>query len=197
MQSCHNSPHESLDFITLSILFVIAYAAAPTSPGIPCNLTAFAINVCSFNIYNVYFIVLTESPVMVYSFSYVFQRFLRPVLPSTCSKLQYNVAGELLIDGHRRSSRLVVVHHINGQRMEKYYLIGSTLLCLALNVPPLALDQFGWNQAYSTCWYKASNMTTRLHWMIATESCPLALAATIETVCSCILLVYMYLVRVG
>lgn len=80
--------------------------------------------------------------------------------------------------------------------MEKYYLIGSTLLCLALNVPALALGQFGWNQSSSTCWYKNPNPTIRLHWMIATESCPLALAATIETVCSCILLVYMYLVQV-
>lgn len=36
-----------------------------------------------------------------------------------------------------RLSRLVTVHHINGQHMEKYYIIGSTLLCLALSVPPL------------------------------------------------------------
>jgi len=81
--------------------------------------------------------------------------------------------------------------------MEKYYLIGSTLLCLALNVPAFALGQFGWNETSSTCWYRSSNKTILLHWMIATESFPLALAATIETVCSCILLLHMSLVRVS
>ena len=80
--------------------------------------------------------------------------------------------------------------------MEKYYLIGSTLLCLLLNVPALALDQFGWNESSSVCWYKNPDPSIRLHWMLATESCPLSLAAIIETVCSGIILVYMYLVRV-
>jgi hypothetical protein len=98
--------------------------------------------------------------------------------------------------GDRRLPRLVVVHHIDGQRMENFYLIGSTLLCLVLNVPALALGQFGWNEFSSVCWYRNPDPTIRLHWMIATESCPLTLAATIETVCSCILLVYMYLVQV-
>ena len=80
--------------------------------------------------------------------------------------------------------------------MEKYYLIGSTLLCLALNVPALALGQFGWNEPSSVCWYSNPDLNTRLHWMLATESCPLTLAATVETVCSGILLIYMYLVQV-
>lgn len=80
--------------------------------------------------------------------------------------------------------------------MEKYYLIGSILLSLVLNVPPYALGQFGWNESYSTCWYKNPDRTIRLNWIIITESSPLALAATIETICSCILLVYMYLVQV-
>jgi hypothetical protein len=94
--------------------------------------------------------------------------------------------------------QLVVVHHVvNGPHMEKYYLIGSTLVTIALNVPAYALHQFGWNSTESVCWYKNPNHSARLHWMIATESVPLTLAATIETVCSCILLGYMYLVQRG
>ena len=62
---------------------------------------------------------------------------------------------------------LVVVHHINGQRMEKfqkYYLrvIGSTVLGLVLNVHyvlAFALGLFGWNDSYSTCWYKNPDHT--------------------------------------
>lgn len=80
--------------------------------------------------------------------------------------------------------------------MEKYYIIGSTLLALTLNVLALALDQFGWNVASSGCWYKNPDPTIRMHWMIATESCPLALSAAIEAICSGILLVYMYVVQV-
>lgn len=40
-------------------------------------------------------------------------------------------------------SRLVLVHGVNGKRMEKYYLISTTFLSLALNVPPFVLHQFG------------------------------------------------------
>ena len=77
-----------MNHTTLSVLFGIAYAASPTSPGAPCDLAAFSGNVRSsfFNIYNVYFVV-TKSP--IYSFSHVFQHFLRPVSLLICSKLVY------------------------------------------------------------------------------------------------------------
>ena len=59
---------------TSSILFGIAYGATPTSPGAHCDLAAFSSNVRSFNIFDVYFILLVllvaaESP--IYSFSCV------------------------------------------------------------------------------------------------------------------------------
>lgn len=80
--------------------------------------------------------------------------------------------------------------------MEKYYLIGSILLSLVFNVPALAFNQFGWDKSTSNCWYKNPDRINRLRWMIATESLPVALAAIIEAICSCVLLVYMYLVQV-
>jgi hypothetical protein len=40
--------------------------------------------------------------------------------------------------------RLVLVHGVNGQKLEKYYLLGTTILSLALNVPTMALHQFGY-----------------------------------------------------
>jgi hypothetical protein len=80
--------------------------------------------------------------------------------------------------------------------MEKYYLIGTALLTIAFNVPGYATDHFGWDETSSSCWYKSPSKTTRLHWIIATETFPQTLAASIEIVCSCILLVYMYLVQV-
>ena len=65
-----------MNHTTLSVLFGIAYAAAPTTPGAPCDLAAFSINVCSFYIYS---FMVTVSP--IYSFSCVYQHFLRPALP--------------------------------------------------------------------------------------------------------------------
>ena len=90
----------------------------------------------------------------------------------------------------------MVVHHVDGQRMEKYYLIGTFLLSMGINIPPLALHQFGWDEGSSTCWYKNSNPTSRLNWIIGTQSFWIALAATIETICSCVILVFMYLCQV-
>lgn len=41
------------------------------------------------------------------------------------------------------SPRLVVAHGINGQRMEKFYLIGSAAMSAILTVPPYAAGQYG------------------------------------------------------
>src|ERR1700730_11548764 len=43
-----------------------------------------------------------------------------------------------------RSSRLVIVHGLNGNKMEKWYLLGSAVLALGLNIPPYALGQYGY-----------------------------------------------------
>lgn len=53
-----------MNHTTFSVLFGIAYAAAPTSPGALCDLAAFSINVRSFYIYNIPFIV-TVFPIYI------------------------------------------------------------------------------------------------------------------------------------
>jgi hypothetical protein len=40
-------------------------------------------------------------------------------------------------------NRLVLVHGVNGQQMEKYYILGAVLLTLACNVPPYAAGALG------------------------------------------------------
>jgi hypothetical protein len=88
--------------------------------------------------------------------------------------------------------QLVLVHRINGKKMEKYYVIGTVLLVLALTVPTYGLDQFGWNADSFTCWFKNPDEPTRLQWLIGTQSFWMALAATIETICSSVVLYWMY-----
>ncbi|KAF8905793.1 hypothetical protein CPB84DRAFT_1844789 [Gymnopilus junonius] len=89
--------------------------------------------------------------------------------------------------------QLVLVHHKNGQHLEKYYLIGTFILTIVLNVPTFALHQFGWDEESETCWYKNGDPDLKLRWIIGTQSFWIALAATIETVCSVIILAWMYL----
>ncbi|GLB42586.1 hypothetical protein LshimejAT787_1200350 [Lyophyllum shimeji] len=88
--------------------------------------------------------------------------------------------------------QLVLVHGYNGQNLEKYYLIGTTLLSLALNIPTVALHQFGWNELSATCWYSNPDDKARLRWIIGTQSFWISLAATIETICSSVVLAWMY-----
>jgi len=88
--------------------------------------------------------------------------------------------------------QLVLVHRVNGKRMEKYYVIGTILLTLAITVPTYGLDQFGWDEESFTCWFKNPNNATRLQWLIGTQSFWIALAATIETTCSCVVLYWMF-----
>jgi hypothetical protein len=39
--------------------------------------------------------------------------------------------------------RLVLVHGVNGQKMEKFYLLGSAFMALVLVIPPYAAGQYG------------------------------------------------------
>lgn len=100
--------------------------------------------------------------------------------------------------------RLVLVYRVNGKAMEKYYVIVVTLLSIVLTVPAFGLNQFGyvllvyyqilslsamstprrWDEANFTCWFKNPDEHTKVQWLIGTQSFWIALAATIETICS-------------
>ncbi|KAJ7926232.1 hypothetical protein B0H13DRAFT_1090619 [Mycena leptocephala] len=41
--------------------------------------------------------------------------------------------------------QLVLIHGVNGNKMEKYYLLAAAFLCAACNIPPLAAGIFGCN----------------------------------------------------
>ncbi|KAJ7323990.1 hypothetical protein DFH08DRAFT_640179, partial [Mycena albidolilacea] len=65
--------------------------------------------------------------------------------------------------------RLVVIHQINGQKMEKFYIFGSIIISLCLTVPPYAAKQYGWNPLAQDCWYSSENQQERLAWQIGTQ----------------------------
>ncbi|THV03934.1 hypothetical protein K435DRAFT_229202 [Dendrothele bispora CBS 962.96] len=88
--------------------------------------------------------------------------------------------------------QLVLVHHVNGKKMEKCYIIVTTILSIVLTVPAYGLGQFGYHAPSSTCWFKNPDPKERLHWLIGTQSFWMALAALIETTCSSIVLFWMF-----
>ncbi|KAK6987724.1 hypothetical protein R3P38DRAFT_328994 [Favolaschia claudopus] len=88
--------------------------------------------------------------------------------------------------------QLVVVHGLNGQRLEKYYLIGSTLLALALVIPPYAAKQYGWDPLEKDCWYTNDNRGQRIAWQVATQTAWTFLTVIGELVCSTIVLIFLF-----
>ncbi|KAJ7736301.1 hypothetical protein B0H16DRAFT_1764269 [Mycena metata] len=76
--------------------------------------------------------------------------------------------------------QLVLVHGVNGRRMEKYYVLGVSLMSIMFNIAPLAAGQFGWNATHEICSYTHEDVI--LPWMVATQSVPLLLMAASEVI---------------
>ncbi|KIY72352.1 hypothetical protein CYLTODRAFT_486382 [Cylindrobasidium torrendii FP15055 ss-10] len=87
--------------------------------------------------------------------------------------------------------QLVLVHGINGQRMEKWYYICSVSLALGLTIPPLAAKQYGYDSLTDACWYSNSNNNQRLIWQISTQIFWSVACAFGELVAFIIVLVHM------
>ncbi|KAJ7263486.1 hypothetical protein C8J57DRAFT_1333658 [Mycena rebaudengoi] len=89
-----------------------------------------------------------------------FDIFLLQFTLETSSFLLFSIALNL---------QLVVVHQVNGQKMEKFYIAGSILISLCLTVPPYALKQYGWDPLLNDCWYSSDDPRKRLGWQIGTQ----------------------------
>ncbi|KAJ7743288.1 hypothetical protein B0H14DRAFT_465405 [Mycena olivaceomarginata] len=85
--------------------------------------------------------------------------------------------------------QLVLVHGVNGLKMEKYYVIGSSLLVAVCNIVPLAAGQLG--PYNGTCWYNNPDPATYMRWVVGTLSFWIFLMASSELVCFFILVSYM------
>ncbi|KAJ7694752.1 hypothetical protein B0H17DRAFT_1329842 [Mycena rosella] len=65
---------------------------------------------------------------------------------------------------------LVLAHNVNGQKMEKYYVLGITLVSLICNVVPYASGKLGWDANNSRCWYHSTNRADTMRWLIGTQT---------------------------
>ncbi|KAJ7896592.1 hypothetical protein B0H13DRAFT_1885096 [Mycena leptocephala] len=87
--------------------------------------------------------------------------------------------------------QLVVVHQINGKKMEKYYIWGAVFISLALTVPPYALKQYGWDPLVEDCWYSNDDPKQRLAWQIGTQLFWTLLTVAGEIICTATVVIYM------
>jgi len=87
--------------------------------------------------------------------------------------------------------QLVVVYHVNGKKMEKWYIIGAILVTLACNVPPYAAGALGYWDVNATCWYNSPNPAVQLRWYVGTQAFWMFLMAAGEVISFLTLVGYM------
>ncbi|KAJ6533253.1 hypothetical protein B0H19DRAFT_1187315 [Mycena capillaripes] len=76
--------------------------------------------------------------------------------------------------------QLVLAHNVNGQKMEKYYVLGTTLVSLVCNIVPYASGKLGWNAINGTCWYRSTDLAEMMRWLISTQTFWIMLSAVGE-----------------
>ncbi|KAJ7133289.1 hypothetical protein C8R44DRAFT_22389 [Mycena epipterygia] len=64
---------------------------------------------------------------------------------------------------------LVLAHKVNGQKMEKYYVVGTAFVSIVCSVVPYASGRFGYN-INQTCWYRTADTGTTLRWLVGTQT---------------------------
>ncbi|KAJ7920304.1 hypothetical protein B0H13DRAFT_1867780 [Mycena leptocephala] len=75
---------------------------------------------------------------------------------------------------------LILVHKVNGQKMEKFYYLGTVIFAAACSVTPLAAGAYGWSSHAQTCWFNTRTEAETFRWAIGTESFWLPFMATGE-----------------
>ncbi|KAF7341176.1 hypothetical protein MVEN_01852500 [Mycena venus] len=78
--------------------------------------------------------------------------------------------------------QLTLVHTINGQKMERYYIFGTLIVCLLCHIAAYASGQFGWNDISEICSFWNADQEVMLRWLIGTQLFWVLLMSTGEIV---------------
>ncbi|KAJ6493324.1 hypothetical protein C8R45DRAFT_989454 [Mycena sanguinolenta] len=118
-----------------------------------------------------------------------------PISPAGCTLAAFASNASLLFSAcmyfcMALNLQLVLIHGVNGFMMQKYYVIGSSLLVGVCNITPLAVGgQLGFYD--NLCWFSNPNPALRFRWLLGTQSFWLFLMASLELVCFVFLMSYM------
>ncbi|KAJ7041353.1 hypothetical protein C8F04DRAFT_1079837 [Mycena alexandri] len=77
---------------------------------------------------------------------------------------------------------LVLTFNLNGQQMEKYYIMGTALISSVCTIMPYASGQFEWDSAANQCWWRSTDLASRLRWFVGTQTFWLLFASFGEVV---------------
>ncbi|KAJ7445101.1 hypothetical protein FB451DRAFT_1433663 [Mycena latifolia] len=77
---------------------------------------------------------------------------------------------------------LVLAHRVNGQRMEKYYVGGTAVVCGACSVTPYAAGRLGWDSFNQMCWYRTAPPDEMVRWLVGTQTLWILLVSVGEVV---------------
>ncbi|KAF7360857.1 hypothetical protein MSAN_01115100 [Mycena sanguinolenta] len=86
---------------------------------------------------------------------------------------------------------LVLAFNINGKKMEKYYVIGVTLVSLVSSLAAYASGNFGWDDVPKTCFYRNQDPSKMLRWLVGTQSAWILLASLGEVTAFMIIVGYL------
>ncbi|KAJ7147913.1 hypothetical protein C8R43DRAFT_525378 [Mycena crocata] len=87
---------------------------------------------------------------------------------------------------------LVIIYRVDGKMMEKYYLIGSFLLCTASHVSLYVARRVGWvDPRTRVCWARGPNSPAQIPWIIGTQTFWLLVMSLGEVISVATILGYM------
>ncbi|KAJ6570881.1 hypothetical protein DFH09DRAFT_1362517 [Mycena vulgaris] len=194
MPSTESASHELSEYtiglcipgivITAFLLLGFAYTAWHPTSRRHLNRVSFRLLVCA----------------MISNIIYISSFIVTPSLtgPSaTCSFVSFTINTSLLFSAcmffcMSLNLQLVLVHGVDGRRMEKYYLIGSGILCAICNVTPLVAGKYGFVPGNDICWATNLNTQVDLRWLIGAQVFWILLMATLELVSFIVLATFMF-----
>ena len=74
----------------------------------------------------------------------------------------------------------MIVHHVNGNMMEKYYYIGSVVFVAICNITPYAAGQYGYYNG--GCWFNNPDPELQFRWVVGSQAFWALLMSTGEIV---------------
>ncbi|KAJ7465892.1 hypothetical protein FB451DRAFT_1561224 [Mycena latifolia] len=87
--------------------------------------------------------------------------------------------------------QLVLVYGVNGNKMEKYYTVGSLFICVACNASPWIAGELGWYATDGICWIRDPNPDVQLRWLLATQSVWTLVLSSIEVISFVTILIFL------
>ncbi|KAJ7466089.1 hypothetical protein FB451DRAFT_1561322 [Mycena latifolia] len=87
--------------------------------------------------------------------------------------------------------QLVLVYGVNGNKMEKYYIIGSLFICVVCSASPWIAGKLGWYASSGFCWLRDTTPGMQLRWLVPTEMVWRVLMSSIDVLSFATILIFM------